>query len=147
MNSSVFSRAASNFGVDRIMYVLGVGGFSHDSSAALLHDGKLVAAAEEERFTRQKHQAGWPQRAIDFCLKQAGITPKELDHIGFYWRPWSLDSLKNVWRRVRYFPVHPLYSAGFLVDELHDLGWYLFHLRRLKRQGGGRAKLHFPQHH
>ena len=113
------------------MYVLGVGGFSHDSSAALLCDGKLVAAAEEERFTRQKHQSGWPQKAIDFCLKYAGITPREIDHIGFYWRPWSMDSLRNIWRRVRYFPVQPIYSAGFLVEEMHDMAWYLFHLRRL----------------
>lgn len=129
------------------MYVLGIGGFSHDSSAALLCDGKLIAAAEEERFTRHKHQSGWPQKAIAFCLKYAGITAAELDHIGFYWRPWSLDSLKNVWRRVKYFPRHPIYSGGFLLDELHDLAWYLFHLRRLKQQSGGRARLHFPQHH
>ncbi len=129
------------------MYVLGVGGFSHDSSAALICDGKLVAAAEEERFTRLKHQPGWPQKAIDFCLKYAGIGPEAIDHIGFYWRPWSLDSLRNIWRRVRYLPIRPIYSAGFLVDEMHDTAWYLFHLRRFKQQGGGRAKIHFPQHH
>src|SRR5437870_13697665 len=113
MNSSVFSRAASNFGVDRIMYVLGVGGFSHDSSAALLCDGKLVAAVEEERFTRQKHQPGWPQKAIDFCLKYAVIMPQEIDHIVFYCRPCSLYSLKNVCRCVRYFLFLPFYSGCF----------------------------------
>src|SRR5437870_6822891 len=144
MNSSVFSRAASNFGGHRSMYVLGVGGFSHDSSAALLCDGKLVAAAEEERFTRQKHQPGWPQKAIDFCLKYAGITPKDLDHIGFYWRPWSLDSLKNIWRRVRYLPLHPVHSAGFLVEDLHALAWSVSHLARPKPHGGARASLPVP---
>ena len=129
------------------MNILGIGGFSHDASAALLCDGKIVAAAEEERFTRKKHQEGWPENAVSFCLGQAGISASDLDHIAFYWRPWSLDSLRNVGRRLRYFPIHPAYSAGFLLNELHDIAWYVFHLRRLKQMGGGRARIHFVNHH
>ncbi len=56
------------------MYILGISCFYHDAAAALLEDGLLVAAAEEERFSRQKHDSGYPQHAIDFCLKTAGIT-------------------------------------------------------------------------
>jgi len=129
------------------MNILGIGGYAHDSSAALICDGKIVAAAEEERFTRKKHQEGWPSNAIAFCLKHAGITELDIDHIAFYWRPWSLDSLRNIWRRVCYLPVHPVFSAGFLVTEMHDTAWYIFNLNRLKKMGGGRAKIHFVPHH
>lgn len=129
------------------MNILGIGGFSHDASAALICDGRIIAAAEEERFTRKKHQEGWPTKAIEFCLGQAGIAESDLDHIGFYWRPWSLDSVRDVGRRMLYLPVHPAFSAGFLLDHLHDTAWYVFHLRRLKAAGGGRAVIDFVRHH
>lgn len=129
------------------MNILGIGGFSHDSSAALIRDGRVVAAAEEERFTRKKHQEGWPVNAISFCLRQGGIDESGIDHIGFYWRPWSLDSLRDVGRRLLYLPLYPAFSAGFLLDHLHDTAWYVFHLRRLREIGGGRAKIHYVRHH
>lgn len=69
------------------MYILGISCYYHDSAAALLHDGVLVAAAEEERFTRIKHDYGFPNQAIDFCLKQAGITAHDLDYVVFYEKP------------------------------------------------------------
>jgi carbamoyltransferase len=69
------------------MYILGVSCFYHDAAAALLQDGMLVAAAEEERFSRKKHDFGFPTNAIDFCLKQAGITAKDLDYVVFYEKP------------------------------------------------------------
>ncbi len=69
------------------MYILGVSCYYHDAAAALLHDGVLVAAAEEERFTRTKHDSGFPQHAIDFCLQQAGITAQDLDYVAFYEKP------------------------------------------------------------
>ena len=56
------------------MNILGISCFYHDSAAALLQDGVLVAAAEEERFSRKKHDAGYPQHAVEFCLAQAGIA-------------------------------------------------------------------------
>lgn len=70
------------------MYILGVSCFYHDAAAALLHDGVLVAAAEEERFSRKKHDFGFPQHAIDFCLRQAGITANDLEYVVFYEKPF-----------------------------------------------------------
>src|SRR3990172_8531598 len=69
------------------MYILGISCYYHDSAAALLEDGVLVAAAEEERFTRKKHDYGFPDNAIDFCLRQAGITGADLDYVVFYEKP------------------------------------------------------------
>lgn len=68
--------------------ILGISAFYHDSAAALLVDGKIIAAAQEERFTRQKHDAGFPQHAIDYCLATAGLTPAKLDHVAFYEKPF-----------------------------------------------------------
>lgn len=69
------------------MYLLGISCFYHDSAAALIYDGQLVAAADEERFSRLKHDAGYPALAIDFCLRQAGITAQDLDYVVFYEKP------------------------------------------------------------
>ena len=70
------------------MYILGISCFYHDAAAALLEDGKLIAAAEEERFTRVKHDFDFPENAIHFCLKYAGITGKDLDYVVFYEKPF-----------------------------------------------------------
>lgn len=69
------------------MHVLGISCYYHDSAAALIQDGLLVAAAEEERFSRIKHDNGFPHHAIDFCLQQAGIVPEDLDYVVFYEKP------------------------------------------------------------
>jgi len=69
------------------MYILGISCFYHDSAVALLKDGELVAAAEEERFSRKKHDFGFPSHAIRFCLRQAGITGQDLDYVVFYEKP------------------------------------------------------------
>ena len=69
------------------MYVLGISRV-HDSAAALVRDGEIVAFAEEERFTRTKHDGRFPSRAIEFCLAQAGISLAEVDHVAFYWQRW-----------------------------------------------------------
>jgi len=68
--------------------ILGISAFYHDSAAALLADGKLVAAAQEERFTRKKHDARFPRNAIDFCLQHAGIDFKDIDYVAFYDKPF-----------------------------------------------------------
>ncbi len=67
--------------------ILGISAFYHDSAAAIIVDGQIVAAAQEERFTRIKHDAAFPARAIEYCLAQAGVTAKELDFVGFYEKP------------------------------------------------------------
>ena len=69
------------------MYILGISCYYHDAAACLIKDGKLIAAAEEERFTRKKHDSSFPINAIDFCLKEANISSKELSFIGFYEKP------------------------------------------------------------
>jgi carbamoyltransferase len=70
------------------MNVLGLSFYYHDSAAALVQDGVLVAAAEEERFSRTKHDSGFPKLAIDFVLKRAGITIDDVDHVVFYEKPF-----------------------------------------------------------
>jgi len=67
--------------------ILGISAFYHDSAAALVVDGKIVAAAQEERFTRKKHDHRMPVNAIHYCLDQAGLTISDLDHVGFYDKP------------------------------------------------------------
>jgi len=64
------------------MYILGINAYHGDAAAAIIRDGKLIAAAEEERFNRFKHSAGFPSQAINYCLEAAGIGPEELDHVG-----------------------------------------------------------------
>jgi len=67
--------------------VLGISAYYHDSAACLVEDGRIVAAAQEERFTRKKHDADFPERAIDYCLAEAGITRSQIDYVGFYEKP------------------------------------------------------------
>ena len=67
--------------------ILGISGYYHDSAAALLVDGHIVAAAQEERFTRKKHDHRFPENAIRFCLEQAGMQTADLDHVVFYDKP------------------------------------------------------------
>ena len=69
------------------MNILGISAYYHDSAAALVRDGAIVAAAQEERFSRKKHDYGFPGQAIDYCLREAGIGRNELDLVVFYDKP------------------------------------------------------------
>ncbi|MCK0141887.1 carbamoyltransferase [Aliiroseovarius sp. F20344] len=69
-------------------YILGISGLYHDSAAALIRDGEIVAAAQEERFTRQKHDARFPEHAIRFVLEEAGIALSDVEHVAFYDKPF-----------------------------------------------------------
>ncbi|MAI26151.1 MAG: carbamoyltransferase [Myxococcota bacterium] len=69
------------------MHILGISAFYHDSAACLVSDGQIVAAAQEERFSRKKHDYAFPQQALDFCLERAGITAEEIDLVTFYDKP------------------------------------------------------------
>lgn len=84
------------------MYILGLSRH-HDSAAALLRDGEIVALAEEERFNRKKHFGGFPTEAIRYCLDEAGITLGEVDHVAYFWQRWAeiVHGLKHF---VRYAP-------------------------------------------
>jgi carbamoyltransferase len=68
-------------------YILGLSAYYHDSAAALLHDGEIIAAAQEERFTRIRHDPAFPENSIQFCIRQAGISISDIDHIVFYDKP------------------------------------------------------------
>jgi carbamoyltransferase len=70
------------------MWILGISAFYHDSAAALVRDGEVVAAAQEERFTRKKHDPGFPLHAVRYCLESAGLKQDELDHVVFYEKPF-----------------------------------------------------------
>src|SRR5258706_3436101 len=96
------------------MYILGISCFFHDSAVALIKDGQLVAAAMEERLTRLKNDSGFPSNAIDFCLRKAGITGKDLDYAVFYEKPLvkferillnalsSFPRSRDVWREAMF---------------------------------------------
>jgi carbamoyltransferase len=70
------------------IHILGISAYYHDSAACLVCDGEIVAAAQEERFTRKKHDSGFPRNAIDYCLREGGITSKQLDYVAFYEKPF-----------------------------------------------------------
>ena len=67
--------------------ILGISAFYHDSAAALIVDGCIVAAAQEERFTRKKHDERFPVNAVEYCLQAAQITAADIDYVGFYEKP------------------------------------------------------------
>jgi len=69
------------------MRILGISAFYHDSAAALIEDGEIVAAAQEERFTRKKHDARFPASALAYCLEQAGTDLQKVDYVAFYDKP------------------------------------------------------------
>jgi carbamoyltransferase len=68
--------------------ILGISAFYHDSAAALVVDGEIVAAAQEERFTRKKHDPSYPANAINYCLTEAGLLLEQVDYIAFYDKPF-----------------------------------------------------------
>src|SRR4030042_588071 len=69
------------------MDILGISAFYHDSAAALIRDGQILAAAQEERFTRKKHDLRFPVNAVQYCLDEAAIIPESLDYVVFYEKP------------------------------------------------------------
>ena len=71
-----------------VLNILGISAFYHDSAACLVQDGKIVSAAQEERFTRKKHDFGFPHNAIEFCLTNSGLSGDDLDYVAFYDKPF-----------------------------------------------------------
>src|SRR5258708_26154584 len=70
------------------MDILGISAFYHDSAAALVRDGEIIAAAQEERFTRIKHDPGFPRHAVEYCLSQGGVEIGDVEHVVFYDKPF-----------------------------------------------------------
>jgi len=131
------------------MYIVGLTTLG-DSAASLIKDGEIVAAAEEERFSRRKHHSGFPYNAMQYCLDQAGIGIADVAHIGLYWKPWVL----------RHKAVQALKSAAISRDMFKarvDRGvtqvgesylGMLRHPRRIREHfGNSNFKFHFLEHH
>jgi carbamoyltransferase len=125
--------------------ILGISAYYHDSAAALLRDGEVVAAAQEERFSREKHDAAFPRRAIEYCLDEAGLTPEQLDFVGFYDKPLlKYDRLLET-----YLAFAPKGFRSFARAMPKWLKQNL-HLPRAMRRGLGgtyRKRFVFAQHH
>src|SRR5690349_20562584 len=89
------------------MYILGINAYHADSSAAIFKDGQMIAATEEERFTRIKHWAGFPAQAIQFCLKEAGIGLAQVDYITI-----GRDPKAKLGNKLKYLAKNPYLIAG-----------------------------------
>jgi carbamoyltransferase len=76
-------------------YILGISAFYHDAAAALIKDGEIIAAAQEERFTRKKHDPSFPRNAIYYCLREAGIGEEDLDLAAYHDDSYKKDVKKN----------------------------------------------------
>ncbi|HKX83992.1 MAG TPA: carbamoyltransferase C-terminal domain-containing protein [Pyrinomonadaceae bacterium] len=131
------------------MYILGLTTLG-DSAAALIKDGVLIAAVEEERFSRKKHHAGFPYRSIEFCLDYAGITLKDVDHVGHYWKPWILRH--KAMQAVRAAFISPEMfraRADRGVAQVSDSYLGMFkHPQRLREHfGPSDFKFHYIEHH
>jgi len=125
--------------------ILGISAFYHDSAAALVVDGEIVAAAQEERFTRVKHDHRFPQQAIEFCLQKAAITPEQLDFVVFYDKPF----LKFERLLETYLAYAPAGFPSFLKAMPLWLKQKLHLPREIRRglSGGYRRKVVFAEHH
>ncbi|MBI3987051.1 MAG: carbamoyltransferase [Lentisphaerae bacterium] len=125
--------------------ILGLSAFYHDSAAALVVDGHILAAAQEERFTRIKHDAGFPANAIAYCLREAKLQPDQLDYVGFYEKPFlKFERLLETYLGTAPFGFRPFAEAMplWLKKKLH--------LSREIREGlgaGYRKRLVFVSHH
>ena len=124
--------------------IVGISAFYHDSAAALVLDGQIVAAAQEERFTRIKHDSAFPTHAIDYCLRQGGLSADDVDYVAFYDKPLTkFERLLETY--LAYVP------AGFRSFRLAMPLWLKdkLHMRRTLAQWPGKpepypADLHRP---
>src|SRR6188508_1895990 len=125
--------------------ILGISAFYHDSAAALVVDGEIVAAAQEERFTRKKHDPGFPSKAIAYCLEEAGLKPEQLEYVAFYDKPLTkFERLLETY--LGYAP------SGFRSFSRAMPLWLkdkLYMRRSIRKglQGGARSPLVFLDHH
>ena len=131
------------------MRILGISAFYHDSAAALVVDGRIVAAAQEERFTRKKHDASFPVNAINYCLSAAGVGPEGVDYVVFYDKPF----LKFERLLETYLSFAPRGFQSFSKAMPVWLAEKLFQKSLLRRKftnawpGSGEPKLLFSEHH
>ncbi len=125
------------------MFILGISAFYHDSAAALINDGDIIAAAQEERFTRKKHDYSFPSNAIDFCLKFAGIRSDQLDLVAFYDKPF----LKFERLLETYLSYAPAGIKSFIKSMPLWIKEKLWMKELIKDKLGYDGKIIFPEHH
>ncbi len=125
------------------MYILGISAFYHDSAAALVKDGEVIAAAQEERFTRRKHDHNFPAKAIEYCLDYAGIQCNDLDIVAFYDKPF----LKFERLLETYLAYAPVGIKSFIKAMPLWIKEKLWLKEMIKDKLGFEGKVIFPEHH
>ena len=132
------------------MRIIGISAFYHDSAAALVQDGRIIAAAQEERFTRKKHDQSFPVNALRYCLEEGGLKPEEVDHVAFYDKPF----LKFERLLETYLTFAPRGYTSFRMALPLWLGEKLFQKRLLNKELKALApdvewekRLLFSEHH
>ena len=125
------------------MNILGISAYYHDSAACLVRDGRIAAAAQEERFTRVKHDFSFPSNAIEYCLKSGGLSVEELDYVAFYDKPFR--KFERILETYLSFPGRGIRS--FLQAIPLWLKQKLFLGETIRRELGYEGKIIFPEHH
>jgi carbamoyltransferase len=131
------------------MRILGVSAFYHDSAAALVEDGRIIAAAQEERFTRKKHDASFPHHAIRYCLDEANVRLTDIDHVVFYDKPFlKFERLLETYVAMapRGFRSFSMAMPLWLREKLFQRSLLRSELRKLADDFDG-SKLLFCEHH
>jgi carbamoyltransferase len=132
------------------MLILGISAFYHDSAAALLRDGEIVAAAQEERFTRKKHDPGFPDNALKYCLDEAGIGLQDVDHVAFYDKPFlKFERLLETYVSFapRGFESFRMAIPVWLREKLFLKDLLVKELRRHAPDQDWNSRLRFSEHH
>src|SRR3954470_6241571 len=149
------ARSTANSEIDRReraipMRVLGISAYYHDSAAALLEDGRIVAAAQEERFTRKKHDARFPKNAIGYCLSERGIRLAQVDHVAFYDKPFlKFERLLETYLAFapRGFESFRMAVPLWLREKLFQKDLLGAELREYDPRFDARQHLKFSEHH
>ena len=125
------------------MNILGLSAFYHDSAACLVRDGEIIAAAQEERFTRKKHDASFPKQAVEYCLRESGINVSELDYVTFYEKPFlKFDRILHT-----YLTYAPVGLRSFLMAIPLWIRERIWMKELIRRELGCVCKVLFPEHH
>ena len=132
------------------MIILGISALYHDSAAALLRDGEIVAAAQEERFTRKKHDPDFPKQAIEYCLREAGIAASDIDVVAFYDKPFlKFERLLETYVALapRGFESFRMAIPVWLREKLFLKDLLVKELKSFAPDVGWDEKLKFSEHH
>tara|TARA_Y100001933_G_scaffold95017_2_gene95963 strand:+ start:179 stop:2014 length:1836 start_codon:yes stop_codon:yes gene_type:complete len=132
------------------VYILGVSAFYHDSAATLLQDGRIVAAAQEERFTRKKHDSSFPVHAIEYCLEAAGCEMADVDHVAFYDKPFlKFERLLETYLAFapRGFRSFSVAVPVWLREKLFQKDLLIREFKNFRKDVDWSEKLLFSEHH